>query len=734
MNNELLANKTFNSETSRSSGLIPGQLRTDAAELIKFLEEYYRLSNSTGNTTNLLNDFLREHDIDSVTESFFSGIQNLIAKNIPVSTVFDRQTLYKRIIDYYSLRGSKASVKAFFKIFYNESASVYYPKDDLFKPSDGQFQIELKYSESWYAARKYPLYTTAPTDWVNSDITEVLSTDSTQYGNLNWINSGFDYGIYINTNSFPSESRLKIQDSYYWQDYSYVINAESSANIWKNDFLKLVHPAGLRYFYNIQLIAATRNNWIESISYSANVPQPAGSWKLPPLPGDHSPVYQPGDLNAANTPGNKLPWNIISHDSNILILSYDNINNLGTLNNSLHSAFIDIQLISLINDSIQYSSNFYTLNQLNMNSTDYMNQLKFIDTSAISGFESHVIQPLTIDTTHSYSPINGAPYSYRFPPTAIGTYITLAASSVTPSPPADETIDGIVVGNMTSLSTTATFNPTITLYDASGVVSSNTNNNIYYKLRFRFTNPAHHNKLVNIIALVPGTSTRKYKFQLKCNPRNSINTNWNKSANVVTYSHIIAGTGTDLTNYGETTQSPYYFIIDLLQLPSDYGFITWNSLRWYGKDRTDISFNPAGTGSHESDSDDHNGAPWTAHLPASSQTHDHSRDDHLFGTAYDGDVKILNGYINSTSSVSYNVSINRTVPTTYLPILPIVYGTTNTYNDDIVDNDIIDGTMTYQNQTITVTAGALMPLKAVSAAFVLNVSPVLPQDPATLYS
>ena len=118
MNNELLANKTFNTETSRTGMLVPAQLRADAYEIISFLEEYYRLSNSTGNSTNLINDFLREHDIDSITEPFFAGIQNLIAKNIPNSK-FDRQTLYKRIIDYYSIRGSENSVKAFFKIFHN---------------------------------------------------------------------------------------------------------------------------------------------------------------------------------------------------------------------------------------------------------------------------------------------------------------------------------------------------------------------------------------------------------------------------------------------------------------------------------------------------------------------------------------------------------------------------------------------------------------------------------------
>lgn len=414
MHNELLANKTFNSETSRSSGLIPGQLRTDANGMISFLEEYYRLSNATGNPTNLINDFLREHDIDSVTETFFSGIQNLIAKNIPVSTIFDRQTLYKRIIDYYSLRGSAASVKAFFKIFYNENASIYYPKDDLFKPSDGQFVR----SPIWRDARNYATAIVAPNDWINSDIADDTTSDT------NYILSSIgnpteaDFlGSYSNTNSFPSEFRLKIQDSYYWQDYSYEIHSELSANIWQNDYLKLVHPAGLKYFYLIKPEAHTLNTWTGAIDYTTTWP-----YILPPNPGDHSPVSQPGDLNAANIRF-RLPWNIISHDNtNAFTVSYNN----------LHITIVQINLTS----SNQYNSNFYTLNQLNMNTTDYMNQLKFIDPSRIFAYLMHPIGPLLSDTTHSYSPINGSLYNNNFPPTAIGTYITKKPNAE--SPPEDE--------------------------------------------------------------------------------------------------------------------------------------------------------------------------------------------------------------------------------------------------------------------------------------------------------
>lgn len=382
MHNELLANKTFNSETSRSSGLIPGQLRTDANGMISFLEEYYRLSNATGNPTNLINDFLREHDIDSVTETFFSGIQNLIAKNIPVSTIFDRQTLYKRIIDYYSLRGSAASVKAFFKIFYNENASIYYPKDDLFKPSDGQFVR----SPIWRDARNYATAILAPNDWVNSDIAD--DTTSNEYYILSSIGNLTEadfLGTYSNTNSFPSESRLKIQDGIFWQNYSYEINNALSIDIWQNDYLKLVHPAGLRYFHKLLLLAYANN----SLSVQPHVAD----------------IFQ--------------ETAIIETISLYIVTSSPVFN----------EAEINIEFMSFMDFSNAIPGGYYSLNQLNLNSTDYMNYLKFLDQSAISGYVNEY-QPGSQQTLperfiQSYVSATGAPASRTFPPTAIGSIITV---------------------------------------------------------------------------------------------------------------------------------------------------------------------------------------------------------------------------------------------------------------------------------------------------------------------
>lgn len=80
---------------------------------------------------------LEEHDIDKTTDDYLVRIQKEIAKGIPDAKSLDKNTLYKKIVEYYNTRGSKISVQSFFKIFFDEVAKVSYPKDVLLKPSDG---------------------------------------------------------------------------------------------------------------------------------------------------------------------------------------------------------------------------------------------------------------------------------------------------------------------------------------------------------------------------------------------------------------------------------------------------------------------------------------------------------------------------------------------------------------------------------------------------------------------
>ena len=74
-------------------------------------------------------------------------------------------------------------------------------------------------------------------------------------------------GKYINQDGHVSELTKKIQDSLYYQDYSYVIKVSESINKWRDSLKKAVHPSG--FFVTGEVNIATR--------VSGQVRQPVGA-------------------------------------------------------------------------------------------------------------------------------------------------------------------------------------------------------------------------------------------------------------------------------------------------------------------------------------------------------------------------------------------------------------------------------------------------------------------------
>jgi hypothetical protein len=63
-------------------------------------------------------------------------------------------------------------------------------------------------------------------------------------------------GAYINQDGHVSENTMKIQDSLYYQDFSYVIEVGQSINLWRDSFKKTIHTGG--FFVTGQVNIETR--------------------------------------------------------------------------------------------------------------------------------------------------------------------------------------------------------------------------------------------------------------------------------------------------------------------------------------------------------------------------------------------------------------------------------------------------------------------------------------------
>ena len=132
--------RVTNVESSRVEDLIPVQLRESSETLIELLSDYYNYLNQQDQTSDIFNRIVSEQDIDETSLSYLDRLQNEIAKTVPDSKRMDKVSLYKRIVKYYSIRGSEESVLVFFRIFFDELVEVTYPKDFLLKPSSGNWK------------------------------------------------------------------------------------------------------------------------------------------------------------------------------------------------------------------------------------------------------------------------------------------------------------------------------------------------------------------------------------------------------------------------------------------------------------------------------------------------------------------------------------------------------------------------------------------------------------------
>lgn len=188
-------------ESVRVSSLIPEGIRQNSSNLIRLLEDYYKFMNKGFNPSYELSHIADERNIDTA-EHYLNMIQKEIAAAIPRQLEADRVKLYKNLVKYYNVRGSKESVELFFKIILNDNVEVEYPYNSVLIPSNGK----------WSTQRE-----------------EYLSNDG-----------------------FLSD-KDKVQDSYYYQKFSYLIKTGNNLDVWADTFDKLVHPAGFIYFGQIAI-------------------------------------------------------------------------------------------------------------------------------------------------------------------------------------------------------------------------------------------------------------------------------------------------------------------------------------------------------------------------------------------------------------------------------------------------------------------------------------------------
>jgi hypothetical protein len=172
--------------------------------------------------TYTINTVLEQRDIDRIRLVYLEQLQKEIAVTIPRNLQSDKKLLYKNITQFYRERGSEQSVRIFFELLLNDVVEIKYPAKDMLIPSDG-----------------------------NWDLNSTSYEDEVDDGG-NIIGKYELQGKYLDNGGFLSDHK-KIQDSFFYQRFAYVIRTGSNLDLWGNAFNKLIHPAGFKFFGEVVL-------------------------------------------------------------------------------------------------------------------------------------------------------------------------------------------------------------------------------------------------------------------------------------------------------------------------------------------------------------------------------------------------------------------------------------------------------------------------------------------------
>jgi hypothetical protein len=119
----------------------PSFYREEGPRFIAFVKAYYEYLESTNNVLYHARRIPEYQDVDSTLEDFIVHFKEKYLRNIQFDTTSNKRLFIKNALNFYRAKGTERAVDLFFKLIYGVDAEVYYPGDDLFKLSDGEWII-----------------------------------------------------------------------------------------------------------------------------------------------------------------------------------------------------------------------------------------------------------------------------------------------------------------------------------------------------------------------------------------------------------------------------------------------------------------------------------------------------------------------------------------------------------------------------------------------------------------
>lgn len=117
----------------------PAFVSEDHPRFVEFMEAYYRWMESNGEVSHASRRLYYNQDIDTASEQATEHLFNEFLQIIPRNIVANKSTVLKYIKQFYGAKGTEKSFKFLFRILFNTNSSLYYPKNDILRASDGKW-------------------------------------------------------------------------------------------------------------------------------------------------------------------------------------------------------------------------------------------------------------------------------------------------------------------------------------------------------------------------------------------------------------------------------------------------------------------------------------------------------------------------------------------------------------------------------------------------------------------
>jgi len=123
-------------------GQIPDYLRDSYPQFATFIKKYYEFLEQSHEANYLLLNSDKWSDVDLTLDMFVEKMREQHAYDISTNALLERKRLIKFINQYYEAKGSENAAELFFRMMYNDNASVKYPGDYVLRASDGKWIVK----------------------------------------------------------------------------------------------------------------------------------------------------------------------------------------------------------------------------------------------------------------------------------------------------------------------------------------------------------------------------------------------------------------------------------------------------------------------------------------------------------------------------------------------------------------------------------------------------------------